>query len=430
MDRSGEDAMNRPATLVPRNCRTRSYAVTQVPSFDIEGTFIAYASPDSTYAVTKKLLREARSSILIGIYDFTAGYMRDLLVEAIERGVKVSLMLDLDNRKGETELWDSIVQAGAEGVPAPSCASKRARYFPSCHQKVIVIDGEWTLVQSGNYSPASIPCNPVDGGVKGKFVPGNRDMGVAIHHPPLAEFFTHLLKSDIALELDAVEELSMAPGEDEEALPALFEVSGPPGAPPQLYRSRKYLPRKPLHVVPVITPDNYLDAVLPLLENARQSIYIEQQYIRPMGPQVQRLLEAIHKARTANPRLKVRIVLAPPYWAGVQAEKENLKILESYDLLEGRQVRYLNPSYFVHCHNKLIIVDRKLILVSSQNWSDTGVSENREAGLLLDSASLARYYARIFNLDWETALRSLDTFSLNPPGETSVMASLGDYIEV
>ena len=37
---------------------------------------MAYASPDSTYAVTKKLLDSAQRSIVIGIYDFRADYMK------------------------------------------------------------------------------------------------------------------------------------------------------------------------------------------------------------------------------------------------------------------------------------------------------------------------------------------------------------------
>lgn len=421
--------MNQPIALVPRNCKTRPYTALEVPDFEIEGEFIAFASPDSTYAVTARLLRGAKSSILIGIYDFTASYVRDFLIDAVKRGVRVTLMLDLDNRKGENELWDSLAQEGAECIPAPSCASRRARYFPSCHEKVIVIDGEWTLVQSGNYSPASIPCNTIDGGVRSQFAPGNRDMGIAVHSAPLAQFFTSMLEADIALEVNSVDELPFGPG-FEEAPPALFDVPAPPGVPPRLYHSRTYQPRKPLHVTPVISPDNYLDVVLPLLANARQSIYIEQQYIRPKGQHITRLLEAIYSARQANPRLKVRIILAPPQWTGKEAETENLDILRAYDFLLGRQVRYLNPAFFVHCHNKMIIVDRRLTLVSSQNWSDSAVSENREAGLLLDSASLARYYARMFTLDWGTALRNLDSYSVTQPGEEAVKASLGDYVEV
>jgi hypothetical protein len=90
-----------------------------------------------------------------------------------------------------------LVDAGVEGVPAPSCASQHARYFPSSHEKVIVIDDLWTLVQSGNYTGNSIPENEADGGDPDHFQKGNRDMGVAVRSAPLAAFFTKVLRSDM-----------------------------------------------------------------------------------------------------------------------------------------------------------------------------------------------------------------------------------------
>src|SRR2546422_8969693 len=145
--------------LVGRNCRLQPYRAIEVPRFQVQSDITAFASPDSTFAVTKRLMASAKRSILIGIYDFTAGYMKELLIQALRRGVQVSLMLGLDNRSGETPLFEELVRNGVEGVPAPSCASKHARFFPSSHEKVIVIDDDWTFVQSGNYSDDSIPFN-------------------------------------------------------------------------------------------------------------------------------------------------------------------------------------------------------------------------------------------------------------------------------
>src|SRR5215207_8894040 len=118
------------AALANRFCPLRDYEEILVPSFDIDGEFVAYASPESTYAVTKAFMQAARESILIGIYDFSAGYMKELLLQAMQRGVKVTLMLDLvgDN---EAEIFEELRRFGCEAVPAPSCASERAQYFPS-----------------------------------------------------------------------------------------------------------------------------------------------------------------------------------------------------------------------------------------------------------------------------------------------------------
>jgi phosphatidylserine/phosphatidylglycerophosphate/cardiolipin synthase-like enzyme len=177
--------------MLGRNCHLAVSTKIKVESIRVQSDIIAYASPDSTYAVTRRLLDVAKRSVLIGIYDFTAGYVKELLIKALRRGVGVSLMLDLDNRSGETPLFEELVRNGVEGVPAPSCASDHARYFPSSHEKVIVIDDQWSLVQSGNYCDSSIPQNEEDDVADpATFVPGNRDMGVAIRSRGLAEFFT------------------------------------------------------------------------------------------------------------------------------------------------------------------------------------------------------------------------------------------------
>jgi phosphatidylserine/phosphatidylglycerophosphate/cardiolipin synthase-like enzyme len=426
--------------LVPRQCRLQEYRPLEMPSFQLDGEFIAYASPESTYAVTRRLMDGATRSILIGIYDFTAAHVRDTLIAAMRRGVRVSLMLDLDGRKGESEVWEKLLRAGVEGVPAPSCASDHARYFPSCHEKVIVIDDTWTLVQSGNYSDASIPRNEKDGGDPDdphSFVPGNRDMGIAIRSEPLAAFFTQVLRSDMQLELDAA---AIELLQEERAAPVegLLEAARPPRQPPALFPSRLFRPRRPVEVVPVLSPDNYMEVIPDFLASASHSIYIEQQYIRGHQPEIGRLLAAIRAARERNRRLNVRIVLAQPYSSDVDQERRSLEKLEEFGLRLGNQIRFLNPRYFVHCHNKLIIVDQRAVLVSSQNWSDFAVSKNREAGLLIRYSPLARYYASIFRVDWETGLRTLPGPEELPflAGREAMAAgdvlpvSLGDYVEV
>jgi hypothetical protein len=62
--------------IVQRNCKLSTPQKVAIKPQNIKGRFIAYASPESTFAVTKALFDRAEKSILIGIYDFTAGYMK------------------------------------------------------------------------------------------------------------------------------------------------------------------------------------------------------------------------------------------------------------------------------------------------------------------------------------------------------------------
>jgi phosphatidylserine/phosphatidylglycerophosphate/cardiolipin synthase-like enzyme len=388
--------------LVGRNCHLSGYDKKPVPKIKVSSEIIAYSSPDSTFAVTKKFFDAATKSILIGIYDFSASYMRQLLLDAMARGVKVSLMLDIDG-KTESKLFDDLVQMGVTGVSAPSCANKHIHVFASSHEKVIVIDDEWCLVQSGNYSENSIPLNVVDGADKQHYKTGNRDTGLAVRSTKLAAFFTEILTSDMALVTATPQMLEALPDET-----AFLIEKAPDSKPKQLYPSKRFKLTAPLMLQPVLSPDNYMDVVPGLLKKAKKSILIEQQYIRAKQADITILLEAIGAARKANPTLDVRIVLGKVFDAGdLPKEHQNLDLLaETYKLQLGSNIRYINTDQLVHCHNKMIVVDGSAVLISSQNWSDSAVSKNREAGLWVPHAGIAKYFAAIFETDWKAGFKT------------------------
>jgi phosphatidylserine/phosphatidylglycerophosphate/cardiolipin synthase-like enzyme len=421
--------------LVPRNCILREpYVNLHVPSFEVSGAITAFASPDSTWSVTKRILASAKRSILIGIYDFTAKYVKEILIDAIKRDVSVSLMLDLDHRSGEDEIFDELVELGCDGVSAPSCANalRSARWFRSSHQKVIVVDGRWTFVQSGNYSDSSIPQNEGDGLVQGSFQPGNRDMGVVVESKELAIFFTQLLESDMDLTRQAQSNQEL-PEPPLEPWPPLLEAA--PARRPPLVASKTFALESPIGVTPVLTPDNYMEVIPQLLASAQRSIRIQQQYIRGREKDIRVLLDAIAQARRKNDGLEVRLIVAAPMGARAFAkETDNMAVLANdYDLHLGTHIRILNPALFVHCHNKLIVVDEAQVLVSSQNWSTAAVRENREAGLLIPYPPLAQYFTQIFDGDWQSALPELvkkavpRTPTEETPGANLIRVNPGDY---
>jgi phosphatidylserine/phosphatidylglycerophosphate/cardiolipin synthase-like enzyme len=218
----GTEELSASLEMFPRNCTVADPPLlSSIKPVNVKGEFIAFASPDSTYAVTRKLMDNASSEIIIGIYDFTAGYVQDILLQAMQRGVEVTLMLDVDN-DAEKKVMKELAKFGATTAEAPSCAnSQHIRFYPCCHEKVIIIDQTWCIVQSGNYSKHSIPFNEKDGGDKNHFVKGNRDMGVAIKSPQLCKFFTKVIKKD--MELEAPEEAGIAAADVFPPLPALLE---------------------------------------------------------------------------------------------------------------------------------------------------------------------------------------------------------------
>lgn len=407
--------------------RSKYNKIKNIKPFKIAGKFVAYASPDSTYAVTKRLFDSAKREIMIGIYDFSAAYVKELLLNAMERNVKVTLMLDVDSQI-ERDFFKELQQFGCTTVPAPSCSNKKVRFFPNCHEKFIIIDDEWVLVQSGNYSKNSIPFNQEDGVNSAHFKKGNRDMGVAIQSKELASFFKKILISDIKLVLDAVSPEALQPeGRD---LPLLVDFV-PQLLPAKLFPSKTFIPVAPITVTPVLSPDNYMTEIISLLASAKKSIYIENQYIKSTQPEIIKLLEAISKVKEINQALDVRIILGKVFeLKDVPKEKENVENLRiKYDLKLGENIRYIDINRFVHCHNKLIVIDEEEVLISSQNWSDTAVSLNREAGVILKYPEMAQYYSEIFESDWSTALLEVPI-----PGSDSIIRpeslAQGNYTEV
>jgi phosphatidylserine/phosphatidylglycerophosphate/cardiolipin synthase-like enzyme len=391
--------------MVPRNCRLEDYTKVKVPAVDVDQEIIAYCSPDSTFAVTKRLFDDAKKSILIGIYDFSADYMKELLLDALKRGVKVTLMLDIDS-KDEQALFDELNDAGVDGVPAPSCASHKIHFFSSSHEKVIVIDGEWCIVQSGNYSENSIPMNVKDGGDPAHFRTGNRDTGLAIRSKKLSKFFSGILESDMALEINSPEALAAVA-----QTPNAFLIEKAPAKlPTKLFPSKTFKLTKPLNIQPILSPDNYMTVMPGKLRAAKKSILIEQQYIRGKQPDISELLTAIKEARDEAGDFDIRIILGKIFSKkDLPKENENLDLLEQdFGLVLGKNIRYIDTSRFVHCHNKMVLVDGQSVLVSSQNWSDSAVSKNREAGVWLAHSGICDYFTKIFESDWATARKAPD----------------------
>jgi phosphatidylserine/phosphatidylglycerophosphate/cardiolipin synthase-like enzyme len=411
--------------MVPRNCRLEDYDKVKVPAVDVDQEIIAYCSPDSTFAVTKRLFDDAKKSILIGIYDFSADYIKELVLDALKRGVKVKLMLDIDS-KDEQALFDDLNDAGVDGVPAPSCASHKVHFFSSSHEKVIVIDGEWCLVQSGNYSENSIPMNVKDGGDPDHFRTGNRDTGLAIRSKKLSKFFTGILESDMALEINSPEALAQVA-----ITPNAFMIEkAPTKLPPKLFPSKTFKLTKPLNVQPILSPDNYMQVMPGKLRAAKKSILIEQQYIRGKQPDISELLTAIKEARDEAGDFDIRIILGKIFSKkDLPKEQENLDLLEEdFGLVLGKNIRYIDTSRFVHCHNKMILVDGQSLLVSSQNWSDSAVSKNREAGVWLTHSGICDYFTKIFESDWSTARKAPDATPTDVVEPESLRA--GGYVRV
>jgi cardiolipin synthase len=166
--------------------------------------------------------------------------------------------------------------------------------------------------------------------------------------------------------------------------------------------------------VKLIASPGSLNGLLSLIASANSSISVEQYYAYQHWGSVKYdtvetapspLLEAlIGEARRG---IDVRVLLDSTYFN--MDEEKGVSNLHTIDYLNSigeaggiplsAKAIDLDRSGLEKAHNKGLVIDGKLVLVSSINWNENSVMNNREVGLVI-SGEAAGYYARAFEHDW------------------------------
>ena len=146
-------------------------------------------------------------------------------------------------------------------------------------------------------------------------------------------------------------------------------------------------------VQPLLTPDNYAENALKLIKSAKKSVWFQNQYINFRGTdddfaEFKLLVGALKEKIDDN--IEVRIICRD------MMKQESLDVLIALDF--PKEVFRFQPA----CHNKTIIVDGKVVMFGSHNWSNEGVKTNRDASLIFDDQEIAAYLAKVYDYDWTT----------------------------
>jgi phosphatidylserine/phosphatidylglycerophosphate/cardiolipin synthase-like enzyme len=190
------------------------------------------------------------------------------------------------------------------------------------------------------------------------------------------------------------------PGQQPAQPPNLKASGNTPGKVPTKFFPAKIFEGE-MTVQPALTPDNYVDVILPLIQGAKKTFRMQTQYIKPSSkfaddvklPVAQRsILEKLIDAISVliNNKIDVQIILDSRV---TPTMIENLQILGGID---GSTIRRQH-----NLHNKGMIID-ETVVVGSQNWSTEGVDSNRDASVAIQHAGVAAYFAEIFDGDWKT----------------------------
>jgi phosphatidylserine/phosphatidylglycerophosphate/cardiolipin synthase-like enzyme len=160
-------------------------------------------------------------------------------------------------------------------------------------------------------------------------------------------------------------------------------------------------------VTPILAPDTSQE-ILPFLDHAGERIDIEQASIRnssrlKLDPFLSAAVNASRRGVT------VRILLDGSRYND-EGPADNNEVVDLVNALALREklplaARALDPEAgnLDATHTKGVVVDGQLVLISSINWNGNSPNFNREAGVILESPALGRYYSSVFEGDWKKA---------------------------
>ncbi len=379
---------------------------------------IAHVSPDAGWTQLKGFLGKTTKSLVVGMYDFGAQH----IVEAIENvshkqtfksmtltiqpGQSVGEGTKADDLKDkevadrlEAELGNKFKVAWVKiGIVNGWVAS-------SYHIKVAVQDDKAFWLSSGNWQSSNQPDadplqKPWDRSWLTKY---NREWHAIVDHSGLAADFQKYLLHDFQNNIGGADEAFVLPDilvPEEAFMPTAIERQA------KFEYFEPFTANREFEVQPLLTPDNYHEHVLALINSAEEELLIQNQTFnapKPNHKELDKLMAAVLAKQKAG--VKVRIIFRIIMKADA---RKNLEALKDY----GFDMRDIKVQK--NCHTKGVIVDRKRVMLGSQNWSEQGVSLNRDASLLFEDAELAEYFAKIFEHDW--ANLASDSIDIMPSG--------------
>jgi PLD-like domain/Trypsin-like peptidase domain len=370
----------------------------------------AHAGPDAGWPQLEPFLGRVKKQLTIGMYEFTAPHVVKSCVAAIKpAGCKTSLVLqNRDEKKDGTTIDDLTEQATVDELTkaarkrlsfAWASVSGPDRLFAtSYHIKVAVRDQREMWLSSGSWrSSNQAPFDPIKDGDQSPplLQRYDRDWHILLVNKRLATLMEKYLLRD-EKQAAALEE-ALAPAMPEPEFwvsEAYFRATDDEAKVAVKYRPPLNINRK-VRVQPLLTPDNYAEHVLPLIQNATKSVYFQNQSLDARasgenGDVFESLLKALLD-KQKNQGIDVRII-----FRRFPTMRQTLTGMKDF----GFDTSKTKVRVQTNCHTKGIIIDGETAVVGSHNWTRAGTTLNRDASLIFFDPDIARYYQDLFLFDW------------------------------
>lgn len=371
-----------------------------------------HVGPDSGWNTLKPFLEGTTRSLTVAMYEFYADHIVEAITALGEQTLAtLSMILQVDKNDKTTpallqESWGDRLDFAEAWVSGPT------RLFNnSYHTKVAVRDSSAFWLSSGNWSPNSQPqIGP--GTEQVLYSKGNREWHLIIENKPLAEMYEKFIRHDMEQARQAASASPAVP-ESTPVLPDLLIPESLFQPESTVIQDHPFVARTlaltgpPVRVKPLMSPDNYAAEILKLIRAAENSLFLQFSYIRqPSTETFNEIISAI--AEKMRDGLDVRVLV------GSSQKPEHSQVLMTR--------RGWKPAMFRRqtskIHNKGILIDGKITVVGSNNWSSDGTQYNRDTSLVLFSEEIARYFTEVFLFDWS----NLSTAINNPQPVVPVLA--------
>lgn len=381
--------------ILYRNCidtntsmewKSRRAGASHFPPFNLtvkNATF--FCSPDGSYQVVSDSI--LGGNISINIYMFTNPFLYRILHSS---NATIRIMLD-GNVIGGIPLeeryiaWKLNEDKNADVRYMFGSSSHTYKRYRFDHAKYAIIDDK-CIIESANW---------VRNGIPETSSYGNREWGVVIENKSLARILWKVFKYDFNKNfMDIIEFNSSSPfmGKPKNFSLLFNRIKGnyrPVFSPEVENRS--------FNVTLILAPDNAEKEILNLIKKAENEIVVEQAYIQlywhdKINPFIDALVDM------ANEGIDVKVLMNynKNYYSTNKMNEETMKYL----LAHGIKAKLSR----INIHNKGMVVDNKICLISSINWGENSVRNNREIGIIIYDKNASVYFHNIFEYDWNYAV--------------------------
>lgn len=223
----------------------------------------------------------------------------------------------------------------------------------------------------------------------------NREWHVIVEHEGLARTFREHLVQD---QIDNALASALETGRVSEPVIAVPAEALPRAEAPAAYRAFAPLTiDDEMTVQPLLTPDNYPETVLGLIEEAQDRLWIQNQSFKlwktvtDMPDHFLALASAIRGKQQQG--VDVRILFRNIFGS----ERDTIRRLKAFGIRTDADAL----RFFPKNHTKGMVIDDHSVLLGSQNLTAAGTGPNRDASLLVRHPEANRYFAQLFLHDWD-----------------------------